>query len=195
VGCGVGVNRSLHLADGKTSEHGLRTVNGAIGIGSGCTVKGGCTTVNGAITVAADSKVGDLTTVNGSIGISTNVEVDGQVETVNGGIRCDTGSVVDGDMATVNGRIKLQGTRVQGSLSTYNGSVILLDKSEVEHDIIIKRASGNTDDPLTITVSQGSVVHGDVIVRDASRKVTVHLDTGGEIKGEIRNADVVEGDA
>jgi hypothetical protein len=44
----------------------------------------------------------------------------------------------------------------------------------------------------SVTIADGSVVEGDIIVRDPKRKVTVFLTNGGTVKGEVVNAEVVD---
>ena len=48
---------------------------------------------------------------------------------------------------------------------------------------------------VEITIADGSVVEGDVIVRDPKRKVKVILSGGGKVLGEIENAEIVERDS
>jgi DUF4097 and DUF4098 domain-containing protein YvlB len=192
-GCGFGVNRSFRVEDGEKVTGGLQTVNGVIRIGRDAEVTGPCRTVNGGITVDDGSKVGSLTTVNGSIEIASEVTVDGDLDTVNGSAECGTGTEVDGDLTTVNGNIRLDGTLVQGSVKTYNGSVKLDDGSRVTRDVVIERSRGSFQKKrsLDVRIMRGSVVEGDVVVKSRRHRVTVYLAEGGEVKGEIRNAEVV----
>ena len=114
-----------------------------------------------------------------------------------GGIRWfanHAGSAIADDVSTVNGSIHLTRTEVGGSLITVNGSVELTDHSRVAGDVIIKGKNrrGARKKAIEITIADGSVVEGDVIVRDSKRQVTVILSGGGRVEGEIRNAKVVE---
>jgi len=208
---GCGVNKSIHVADGEVLESGRSTVNGNVSIGAGCEVRGACRTVNGRVTVGAGSRVGglqtvngsikladevsvdgDLGTVNGSITLAENVTVDGSVDTVNGSFAIEPGGSISSDVATVNGSIRVTSSRVGGSLFTTNGDISLLDHSQVAGDVIVKGKTRHDRKHREIRISGGSVVEGDIIVRYAKRKVTVILSDGGQVKGEIRNAEVIE---
>jgi len=171
---GCGVNKSIQIADGETVDGSKATVNGSVRIGSDCTVRGDCRTVNGRVTVGAGSEVGGLQSVNGSIKIAENVTVDGEVGTVNGSI---PGSVITDDITTVNGSIHLSRTEVGGNLGTVNGSVTLEDNSRVSGNVLIKGKSTRygKKKPIEIRISGGSVVEGDIIVRDPKRTVKVIL--------------------
>lgn len=213
---GCGVNKSIHIADGETVNGGRATVNGSVNVGADCTVHGDCRTVNGRVTVGAGSNVGGLQSVNGSIKIADNVtvdggvgtvngsvrlaeniSVDGEVETVNGSVDCGAGGTISDDVSTVNGSIHLARTEIGGDLSTVNGSVILTDHSRVAGNVLIKGKRGRLSGkkPIEISISDGSVVEGDIIVRDPKRRVTVVLSGGGKVLGEIENAEVVESDS
>jgi DUF4097 and DUF4098 domain-containing protein YvlB len=189
--CGFGVNQSFTIADGTTLDGGRTTVNGRITVGTNCEVSGDCQTVNGRITVGEGSRVGALHTVNGRIEIGSSVRVNGDVATVNGSIGIQDGTAVDGDVSTVNGGITLVGSTVGGTLTVHNGDVVLLARSRVKKDVVIKKGKSSSKRGQEIRVSDGSVVEGDVIVRGARGEVTVHLSGGGEVKGEVRGAEVV----
>jgi len=64
----------------------------------------------------------------------------------------------------------------------------------VAGDVIIKGKNrrGTKKKVIEITITDGSVVEGNVVVRDPKRQVTVILSGGGQVKGEIHNAKVVE---
>ena len=173
-GCDVSVNRSIHVRDGESS-HGLTSVNGSIHVGD-------------------DSQVRDLDTVNGRISIAARVAVDGNAKTVNGSITCGSGSKIHGWLTTVNGRIKLKNTEVDEEMSTVNGDILLLAKSLVRGDIIIKGSHGHLFDHqrLEIRISDGSRVEGGIIVRDADVEVKVYLSKDSTVKGEIKNAQVIK---
>lgn len=191
AGCDAGVNRSFRVADGDASR-GMTTVNGNIRVGRDAEVDGDSRTVNGRITVEDGSRVGGLATVNGSIRVAEHVEVDGDLESVNGAIECGRGTTVDGDVGSVNGRLELEGTTVEGKLSTHNGKVELRGGSRVRRDVVVERVHGTGHRrPLEIKILEGSVVEGDVVVKDRHRRVTVHLGDGAEVLGEVRDAEVV----
>ncbi|MEM7353224.1 MAG: hypothetical protein AAF657_20685 [Acidobacteriota bacterium] len=188
---GAGVNRSLSVADGESRDGGLNTVNGSIRIGTDAAVDGSSRTVNGRISVRDGSKVGGLATVNGSIEVARNVEVDGDMESVNGSVDCATGTQVKGDISSINGSLFLEGTVVSGKIQTHNGSVTLRDGSRIEKDVVIARTRGTGNRREIEIKIEGAIVEGDVIVEDPNRKVTVYLSDGGEVRGEIKDAEVV----
>lgn len=188
---GCSVNRSIRVGDGETIDHSLSTVNGSIVVGARCKVQGRCRTVNGSIDVGSESEVRDIATVNGSVETGDDVTVNGDLGTVNGSIECGAGTQVDGDISNVNGLVRLRGTTVNGSVSTHTGSIRLLQGTIVEEDVIIKRSGGDHDDrALEIEVVEGSIIKGDVEVRNRDREVVVILGSDGEVRGEIRGAEV-----
>jgi len=191
-GCDASVNRSIRVGDGERST-GLTSVNGSIRVGSDCRIDGNCRTVNGRIEVGNGSKVRDLDTVNGRIRIGAKVDVDGDARTVNGSIACDAGSKVHGRVGTVNGRIELRNTEVDEEVSTVNGD-ILLEKSVVRGDIVVKGGRGNFfgRNRLEIRIRDGSLVEGGIIVRDGDIEVKVFLSKDSTVKGEIKNAQLIK---
>ncbi len=192
AGCHSGVNKSFRVADGETAERGMTTVNGNIHVGREAEVDGDSRTVNGRITVKEGSRVGGLATVNGGIRVAEEVTVDGDLESINGAIESGRGTTVDGDIGSVNGRLDLEGTTVQGKLTTHNGSIELRGASRIGRDVVIERVHGTgRRRTLEIKILEGSVVEGDVVVKDRSREVTVYLAGGGEVLGEIRHAEVI----
>jgi len=194
AGCNIRVNKSLYVSDGETVRGGRTTVNGSIIIGSDAEVKGDCRSVNGSIEVGRSSKVRDLQSVNGSIRIKDAAVVRGDVESVNGSVTCYPGVEINGNIATVNGAVELENTRVRRDITTYNGEILLLDKSSVHGDIIVKKNRGKSHRrrPLTIEITENSVVEGGIIVKDGDIDVIVYLSRGGKVKGRIRNAEVIK---
>jgi DUF4097 and DUF4098 domain-containing protein YvlB len=211
---GCGVNKTIRIADGETVEGGRATVNGGVYIGDGCEVRGSCRTVNGRVTVGTGSRVGGLQTVNGSISLSEEVVVDGdlsavngsiqlaenvavrgEVSTVNGTVGVARGGEVSGDVTTVNGGINIDHAEIDGGLETVTGSISLTDHSRVAKDVVIKGKRKSGQKALQITVDGGSVIEGDIVVREPRRKVTVVLSNGGSVAGEIINAEVIEQDS
>jgi hypothetical protein len=192
-GCDVGVNRSIYVHDGEHSR-GLSTVNGSIHVGSRCRVEGNCRTVNGRIEIGDGSTVGGLETVNGRIRLGANTEVDGDAGTVNGSVECGGGSRVRGRLSTVNGRVELRNATVDEEVSTVNGDVLLLEKSVVRGDIVIKGKRGffSGGHRLEIRLEGGSVVEGGIEVRDPDNEVEVYISKDSTVKGEIRNAKVIK---
>ncbi len=190
TGCKTGVNRSLRVSDGETVDGGMNTVNGSVRIGRDATVGGTSRSVNGSISVGEGSKVGSLSTVNGSIDIDESVTVDGDLGSVNGSVESGRGSKIDGDVSTVNGRLQFDDTEIRGRLTTHNGSVTLRG-GRLRKDIIIEGRQGiGRSRKLAIKILDGAIVEGNIIVEDEDRDVTVYLENGGEVQGEIRGAEV-----
>ena len=188
------VNKSIRVEAGESVDKDLSTVNGQIRIGDGATVRGEAETVNGGIDVGNDVQVDSVSTVNGGIDIGENTTVDGEVETVNGPISMDRGSSAR-KAATVNGPLTLRGVDIKADVSTYNGDITLSDGTSVGGSVRILEAShrsnNHRDRPLRITIEEGSVVHGDVIVEDDDLQVELYL-RGGSVGGEVRGAKVIE---
>ncbi|MFQ5629639.1 MAG: hypothetical protein ACE5I1_12820 [bacterium] len=192
--CNVSVNRSIEIDDGETVSSSLNTVNGNILIGNECVVKGSSRTVNGRIEVGRNSEVDELQCVNGSIRLGKEVHVLGDIETVNGSVSCDPGVKIDGEINSINGSVDLENTTVRRDLTTYNGSITLLDESIIDGDIVIEENKGSSSHRrrLKIRITENSVVKGDIDVRDDDIEVIVYLSKGGKVNGKIKNAEVVE---
>jgi len=205
------VNKDIIIDRGETVSGSLRSVNGTIRVEHEAVVEGNCSTVNGAINIGENCEVGELSCVNGAISVDRNshveaiscvngdislgseVSVKGDVSTVNGEITLKLGSSVEGDLSTVNGAMRMTETLIAGKITTVNGHIDLLEKSLVEGDIIIKR-DGNkhkTYKNLVITIDGKSKVKGNIEVRGDEPNVTVVLAGGGEVLGEIINAELV----
>jgi len=207
------VNKSIKVADGEHKKGSLRSVNGTINVGNEALVEGNCTTVNGRISIGENSEVGEISCVNGSISLDRNsqasavscvngsislggeVKIDGDVSTVNGEIRCKREAQIAGDLETVNGSMKVTETRISGDMSTVNGDIDLLEKSIVHGNIIIdrdhKKPRSKEYKELIITIDGKSKVKGNIEVKGDEPNVKVILAGGGEVLGEIINAEVV----
>jgi len=194
AGCNVRVNKSVTIDDGEVVYGGRNSVNGNVFIGEDCRVEGSCRSVNGVIEVGENSRVEDLQAVNGRITIDRDVIVDGDVNSVNGPVRCSRGVEIYGDLTTVNGDIDVDGTLVRRNMVTYNGDILMTDRSIVQGDVIVKENKGRSDRPRTldIEITEESVVEGDIIVRDEDIRVRVYLSDGGRVEGRVRNAEVIE---
>jgi len=211
--CNVGVNKSIHIRDGEKVSHGQSTVNGSIYIGSHCRVSAGCSTVNGKIEVGSNSEVeslrtvnrgirvgkdsvvdGSAVTVNGSIKLKEGVRVDGDIDTVNGNISCGKGVRIEGEVATVNGDVDIVNGIVKEDIKVNNGDITLSDESVLTGNIVIKRSGGFKlrTRKVAIRITGGSLVKGDILVKDSKTRVTVYLSNGGEVAGKIRGAEVVK---
>lgn len=217
MACGAssdtGVNKSIFVDDGEHKSSSLRSVNGSINVGNEATVDGNLSTVNGEISVGENSQVGEISCVNGEIGVDRNskakeiscvngsistgadVEIDGEISTVNGSIKTKLGTKVYGDVSTVNGDMYLQETLVADDVETVNGDIDLVESSLVKGNIIVDRErkmpSYREYKELVIHVASGSKVKGNITVKGDNPNVTVVLSGGGEVLGEIVNAEVV----
>ena len=153
------VNKSLRVGDGESAS-GQSTVNGSIMIGNAAIVDGKLNTVNGSIKVGDDVRFESADTVNGSIVVGRGASADsidsvngkitlgdgasirGSLEAVNGAIRVGPGSSVGHDVENVNGELSLQGTDVGGDLSTVSGDITVTDGSVVRGDIVVRKPTG-----------------------------------------------------
>jgi DUF4097 and DUF4098 domain-containing protein YvlB len=187
------VNKSIRIDEGERHAGGCTSVNGSIVVEQGAEVTGGCKTVNGSIKIARDCAVARVQSVNGSVRIGEKTEIKSDIETVNGSIHCEKGVYIDGNIETVNGSMNLQGTEVEGRITTYNGDITLSRKSVVHEDIIIKDNKGhnNRKEPLRITIDN-SIVEGDIINREEDIDVVVLIRNNGQVKGEVYDARVEE---
>jgi len=195
LGCGdLGLNRTIQVADGEKRSQDLNSVNGAILIGRQCEILGNCRTVNGGIEIGESSTVHDLMAVNGSISIAENARIIGDVTTVNGSIECESGVVVNDEVSTINGDINLDRTRVEYDVKTINGDVLLRNKTVVNGDVVIRARRGFSTEnaAIHITIQDSSIVEGNIINRDEKRTVKVILARGGQVKGKIQKAEVVQ---
>lgn len=192
AGCDVSVNKSIHIEDGKEVHRALSSVNGSIRIGSDCEVHGNAKTVNGSIRVGDGSKVEDLSTVNGRVEIGDNVSVDGSMSTVNGRVRAGKKSEIRKHVKTVNGSITLLGTIVGRDVTTHNGDITLMDKAVVSGDIVVHKSNSFSSKTrrMVIKLSGGSIVEGDIIVKDKKIDATVILEDGSDVKGEVHGAKI-----
>jgi len=193
---GASVNKSIRVDDGETADHELNSVNGSITVGSRAELQRSAETVNGGIRVGDDSRTRDLVSVNGGIRVGDRVTVDGDLRSVNGSVEAGGETVVTGRLETVNGGIDLRGTKVEGNLQTVNGRVRLDRGSRVQGDLVIEGRNNHGwsshSKPLVIELRDGSVIEGDVDVRDEDRKVVVRLSGGSAVKGQVRGAEVVQ---
>jgi DUF4097 and DUF4098 domain-containing protein YvlB len=194
TGCGdLGVNRTIQLADGERHQGELNSVNGEIIIGRKCEVTGSCRSVNGGIEIKDSATVHDLVAINGSISVAAGVQILGEVTTVNGTIDCQKGVVVKEELSTINGDINLNNTTVKDDVQTVNGDITLQSESVIEGDVVIRTRHGfsNENSAIHIVVGDNSVVKGDIINRDESRRVKVILSGGGQVLGSVQQADII----
>ena len=205
------VSKDIHIAKGKKSSRNVSTVSGDIFVGNGAMVKGDVSAVSGDISigskatvqnievVSGDISVGkgaktkNLETVSGDIHLYEKSEVDGSIETVSGDVNCDSGSDIGEYIGTVSGDVELDDSRLRGSLKTVSGDISLFNGSMIDGDIIINRKPDVVlyhNGKLKIIIDMNSVVKGSILVKEPDSNVIVYLANGGEVKGEIVNAEV-----
>ena len=205
------VSKDIHIAKGKKSSRNVSTVSGDIFVGNGAMVKGDVSAVSGDISigskatvqnievVSGDISVGkgaktkNLETVSGDIHLYEKSEVDGSIETVSGDVNCDSGSDIGEYIGTVSGDVELDDSRLRGSLKTVSGDISLFNGSMIDGDIIINRKPDIVlyhNGKLKIIIDMNSVVKGSILVKEPDSNVIVYLANGGEVKGEIVNAEV-----
>jgi len=191
----ISINKSTSIKDGKKKSGGMTTINGNLNIGDDCRVTGVCRTVNGNIEVGENTTIKKLQTVNGGVTIGRNSRILSHIETVNGFVTCNPGVEIFGSIKTVNAIIELDSVRVKRNITTYTGNIYLQNGSIVEKDLVVKHShnKNNTYDNriLKLTLSGGSVIEGDVIVKARDIKVMVTLREGSKIIGKVKNAQVV----
>ncbi|MEM7431897.1 MAG: hypothetical protein AAF351_08150 [Pseudomonadota bacterium] len=194
------INKDIQISAGSESD-GDSSVNGDIRVGSGAVVTGGLSTVNGSITVDSDATVRDVSTVNGSLeieaGVTTkdletvngsitldgNVDVDGGVEAVNGKIRMKAGSTVADDVSNVNGKINITATEIGGDLSTVSGNITLSDGAVVKGDLIVEEPSGwgwKNRKKPKIVIGPNSRVEGNIVLE---QEVDLYISDSAEVGG------------
>ena len=77
---------------------------------------------------------------------------------------------------------------------TYNGDITVSGRSHLKGDIVIKDSKGGDSGSniLKIYIKDESVVDGDIVVLDSDRDVKVYLSGGGNVKGNVEGAEVVD---
>ncbi|MCK5147336.1 hypothetical protein KAR48_11305 [bacterium] len=192
-GCNTSINKSVYVEDGERRRSGLTSINGNVTIGDECVIRGTCRSVNGTIRIGWNSKTGGLQAVNGSITVGKETNINGSIRSVNGSVRCSRDVTIRGDINSVNGDIKITATRVEEDIVTRNGDIDILDGSEVDGDIRIKRRKGSKNfKHITIHISGNSIVHGDIINEDRHTDVSVILKEGGRINGITKNVELIK---
>jgi hypothetical protein len=193
AGCHLSIERDIHVESGRTVRGSINVIEGDITIGSGCLIRSSCRTVDGNIEVGRDSQVDNLQSVDGNIYVGREVVVRRDVELVDGDIVCRSGVVVGGNINAIDGSIEIERTTVRRDITTYDADIRLRDRSRVEGDIIIKRSPDDHDRfrRVTIEISGGSVVEGDIVNRDENVDVRVYLEEGGRIEGRVSEVEVI----
>jgi hypothetical protein len=130
--------------------------------------------------------------VNSAITFEDGTTHEGNKATVNGGVSIASGGSIQGVIKTVNGGIGLDNTEVTGVLVTSNGDITIENGSRVTGNLVIRGGKGKELKPPTIIGSGGSIIDGDIDIRDENRGVRLVLVDGGQVTGSTGSA-VVEG--
>ncbi len=192
----ISINKSIIIDDGKRNSGGMTTINGNLSIGNDCIVTGTCRTVNGSIDVGDNTTVKKLQSVNGGITLGHNSRVLANVETVNGYVTCNSGVEIQGNIKTINAVVELDNTCVKRNINTHTGNIYLQNGSMVEKNLVVRAShhnenSNDENKPVKIVLSQGSVIKGDLLVKDKDRKVLVYLQDDSKILGKVKNAQII----
>jgi len=172
--CGpAGVNGSVEVPAGATSDSAT-TVNGAVNVGDGAKI-GKAATVNGAIHLGQNVTADSAKAVNGGIEIGGGTRVANDVVAVNGSIRLAKDADISGRVTNVNGAIRLEGARVGGDITTFNGDITLGAGSRVEGGIRVEKPEFSTEPSNipTVTIGPDAVVDG-TLKFDREVKLYVH---------------------
>ena len=175
----------LPAVAGASDSHS--TVNKSINIDDNSTT-GDVDSVNGSIRIGTNSFVKSVESVNGSIKLGNDVTVDRGVDAVNGAITLKPGCEVGGNVETVNGGIRLENTRVSGDVETINGQLLILNRSEVSGNVVVRKPKGwninKRHKPVRVEIGQDVVVHGDLIFEHAVELKLHDTAKVGEIIGD-----------
>jgi len=192
--CDVKINNDFNIPDNTNVENVLISVNGDINIGKNCIVNADLNTVNGNITIKKFSHIeASIQTVNGSISIDDHVKVDGNISTLTGVIEINNANVT-GDISNISGDIMVYHIILEGDLVSNFGNISIKDNSIINGNVIINK---NDEIPeklksVKIKITGGSSVTGDLINDSREVIVSVFVEEGSSIKGEIIDADIVD---
>lgn len=168
-------------ADASSSS--FRTINGRIKIADGARVSD-CATVNGGLELGDGAETGDLKSVNGDLRLGRDARVNGRIKAVNGAVKLKAGSQVSGDIDTVNGLIELVSAEVGGSLSNVNGGMVVTDGSLVHGDLLVRDAKTDPHSkPPRIVIGPDSAVKGKLVFERPVRLYVHESATVGAIEG------------
>ena len=163
------------------------TINSSIHLGDNTTT-GDVDSVNGSIRIGANSFVKSVGSVNGSIRLGTDVTVDEGIEAVNGAISLEAGCDVGAGVETVNGGVSLEHSRVAGDVETVNGRLEILDGSEVEGNVVVRRPGGwnfsKRNKPVSVEIGKDVVVRGNLIFEQPVQLKLHESARVGEIIGD-----------
>lgn len=160
----ISVNGDVLVAEHVAAGGGaFRTVNGDIHIGAGAQVDA-CTSVHGRITVGEGARTGPLEAVNGDLAVARAALVNGPINLVNGRVSIEDDVRVVGGVGTVNGEIKIRGSVVGGDVVNYNGAITLTEGTEVLGDVIVRDTVGvNGQRVPRVVIGPNSVVAGRLV--------------------------------
>lgn len=199
------VNKDIDIGDGQQVSGGS-TVNGSITVGTAAIVSGSLDTVNGSVDIgdsvqlrsastvngsirAGDGIVADgIESVNGTIRIGRSAQIAGSIEVVNGKVDVGTNSRVGGNIGNVNGRITVEGTIVEGDVSTVTGDVTLTAGTTVMGDLIIEEPGGwrwnRPRNKPRIIIGPNSSVTGSIVAEHAIELFLSDSAEVGAVTGE-----------
>jgi hypothetical protein len=82
---------------------------------------------------------------------------------------------------------------VARDIKIVNADILLRRATIVEGSILVKRRHDHRErrERLEIRVTEGSVVRGDIVVRDPDVDVAVYLADGGAVQGQVEGATVL----
>ena len=184
-GDGATMNGDVRVGrNADASGSSFRTVNGRIHIEDGARVSD-CATVNGGLELGEGAETGDLDAVNGNLRLGRDATVNGHIRLVNGAIELKAGSRVSGDVDTVNGLIELIAAEVGGSLSNVNGGMRVTDGSVVHGDLLVRDAKEDPHHkkPPRIVIGRDSKVEGKLIFERPVRLFVHDSAAVGQIEG------------
>lgn len=160
----ITVNGNVLVAEHvDVAEGDFRTVNGDIRIGAGAQVDA-CTSVHGRILVGEGAKTGPIEAVNGDLSVSRAALINGPINLVNGKVSIADEARVIGSVGTVNGEIQIHGSVVGGNVVNYNGAITITQGTEVLGDVIVRDTVGvNGQRVPRVVIGPNSVVAGRLV--------------------------------
>ncbi|KAA3617802.1 MAG: hypothetical protein D8M58_00360 [Calditrichaeota bacterium] len=194
VSCDVNINKDFVIPDNTTVENDLISVNGNINIGENCIVEANLSTVNGNIEIKKFTRIeSSIQTVNGNISIIEKVKVDGDITSLTGLIEINNSTVV-GNVSNISGDIEVNKIELDGDLISNFGKITIENNSEINGSVVIK---ANDEIPeklrnVKIIISDSSVIQGDLVNDNRDVIVSVFIEEGSSIYGEIIDADLVD---
>lgn len=195
LACDVHINKNFNVEDNSTVDNDLITVNGNIIIGENCLVKGTLSTVNGNIIIRRYTRVkATMQTVNGSIDIEQQCKIRGHVSDLTGSIEISDQCDITGNVTNVSGDIDLNNVVVNGNVTTNFGNISIAKRSNINGTIIIEE---NDEIPeklrsVRVELSDSSVVEGGITNNNKVVKVTVFIQPGSIVNGDLIDVDIIK---